>query len=207
MSTPNLDRQVPMLATDESLRATTTRCAEFLRTIKLPIIEQPGARGFLPGIEIVAGALLVDFDVCYPGDLLHEAGHLAVLPSRFRRAVNLDLEPTFSKISRHLSNDQIDPNGEFARQCMQCGEAEATAWAWAAGKFLGLSGEIIIRDGTYEDVPGDDSAKAIRVGLSLNRYIGVNGLQAAGWCSVRGGIFVARNKLPVFPILNRWLQH
>ena len=39
----------------------------------------------LPGITVDDGALVLDRDkLMYPGDLLHEAGHLAVMPSAER---------------------------------------------------------------------------------------------------------------------------
>ena len=41
---------------------------------------------FLPGIAMDCGALIVDESkLLYPGDLLHEAGHLAVIPAERRK--------------------------------------------------------------------------------------------------------------------------
>ena len=43
---------------------------------------------FLPGLELGPGRIHVDFDkLLYPGDILHEAGHLAVTTSAQRAAV------------------------------------------------------------------------------------------------------------------------
>lgn len=60
---------------------TTARIAAFLDEIGLEI--EPGPvreKTILPGIEIQSGAIVVDeARLLYPGDLLHEAGHLAVL--------------------------------------------------------------------------------------------------------------------------------
>src|SRR5258708_1523489 len=56
---------------------------DFLRGIGLAVsigeIEGPTV---LPGIRVVAGGLVVDpARLKHPGDLLHEAGHLAVMPA------------------------------------------------------------------------------------------------------------------------------
>ena len=54
----------------------------FLEEIGLPVrFRDLDEAGFLPGITVEAGGLNVDREkLLYPGDLLHEAGHLAVLP-------------------------------------------------------------------------------------------------------------------------------
>ncbi len=56
------------------------RMLEFLTSIGLPVRETSFAKpGFLPGLLIEKGELLLDrARLLYPGDLLHEAGHLAV---------------------------------------------------------------------------------------------------------------------------------
>lgn len=44
---------------------------------------------FLPGLSIKDGILLIDEDhLQYPGDILHEAGHLAVVPINERVYLN-----------------------------------------------------------------------------------------------------------------------
>ena len=65
----------------------TQRIAEFLRSIGLPV--RAGAipdATFLPGIHMERGGLVADeARLCYPGDLLHEAGHLAVMTAAGKR--------------------------------------------------------------------------------------------------------------------------
>ena len=61
----------------------TARIAEFLDGIGIAVdaAELPGD-SFLPGIALESGGLLVDGTrLDYPGDLLHEAGHLAAAPA------------------------------------------------------------------------------------------------------------------------------
>ena len=66
----------------------TERIAAFLREIGLSI--RAGAVGddtALPGIDIEHGALVIDeAKLKYPGDVLHEAGHLAVVTPAERPA-------------------------------------------------------------------------------------------------------------------------
>lgn len=78
---------------------------------------------FLPGIALRADG--VDYDpgrLISAGDLLHEAGHLAVLPADRRRLPLVD-----------------DPSTEAA----------AIAWSWAACCHLGLPAELLFHAGGY----------------------------------------------------------
>ncbi len=66
----------------------TARIAAFLVEIGIPVeaADLP-AHSFLPGIRLETGRLLVDATrLKHPGDLLHEAGHIAVMtPERRAR--------------------------------------------------------------------------------------------------------------------------
>ena len=67
----------------------TGAIAAFLTEIGLDVrTGEVGEQTFLPGIKVDHGGLLVDeAGLTYPGDLLHEAGHLAVMsPARRSRA-------------------------------------------------------------------------------------------------------------------------
>lgn len=59
---------------------------DFLREIGLCVEERDlSDKTFLPGILVEKGGLIVDrVKLRYPGDLLHEAGHLAVVSARRR---------------------------------------------------------------------------------------------------------------------------
>jgi hypothetical protein len=71
---------------------TTARIVAFLETIGLAV--RGGTvpdKSILPGIEIRGGGLIADEErLLYPGDLLHEAGHLAVLTKEQRMTQNAD---------------------------------------------------------------------------------------------------------------------
>lgn len=157
--------------------------------------EYPDAQGFFAGIEIRCGKLLVD-PQCPVSDLLHEAGHLAIVPGRFRHLMNKDLESGWAAMFEVLSTLGLPPESWLYQAALHVSDTEATAWAWAAGKRLGLAGTEIIRAGDYD---GDEDA--VRYLLDSGTYEGVYGLAAAGFCSVIQG-----GGNPVFPNLAFWTQ-
>lgn len=125
---------------------TTDRIIAFLREIGLRVeqraLPQPT---ILPGISVDAGTLLFDPErLTYPGDLLHEAGHLAVLPSAERAGLAAN----------------VGQDGGF--------EMAAIAWSYAAALHLGLPIEIVFHDAGYKG-----GARAIREAFGGGHYFGV----------------------------------
>src|ERR1051326_6795330 len=95
--------------------ALTSCMAGFLASIGLQTAPAvlPKA-GFLDGLMISRGVLLIDeARLVFPGDLLHEAGHLAVVPAERRTLLD--------------GNAGGDPGEEMA----------AIAWSYAAALYLG----------------------------------------------------------------------
>jgi uncharacterized protein len=93
------------------------------------------------------------------------------------------------------------PDSALARACIQCSDPEATAWAWAAGVHLGLDPKEIVQDDEYGNGGSD-----IRLMLSMNKYMGINGLAFAGFCVTRPGPLEQMSGLPAYPKLAMWLQ-
>ncbi|MXV17044.1 hypothetical protein [Hufsiella ginkgonis] len=84
----------------------------------------------LPGIQLRNGAMVVDrARLLYPGDLLHEAGHLAVLPASVRRTM-----------SDRLASDDIQLGGEIM----------AFAWSYAACVYLEIDPHIVFHAHGYQ---------------------------------------------------------
>ena len=84
---------------------------------------------FLPGIQIENGVLLVDLGrLSHVGDLLHEAGHIAVT----------------SGAERHQLCGNVDAIGEKGGE-----EMAAIAWSWAALTQLGLPPEVVFHPEGY----------------------------------------------------------
>lgn len=73
---------------DEVIR----RCYAFVKSIGLEVDERPiSGKTFTPGITIEGKKLIVDREqLKYTGDLLHEAGHIALLDKEQRANVNGD---------------------------------------------------------------------------------------------------------------------
>jgi hypothetical protein len=105
----------------------TDRITAFLASIGLACrIGSVAADTVLPGIAIENGGLVYDPALLrYPGDLLHEAGHLAVMsPERRMRA---------------------RPNvGKYAAE-----EMMAIAWSYAAAVHLGLEPSVVFHEDGY----------------------------------------------------------
>ena len=86
---------------------------------------------FMKGIDIQNGVLLIDTEALpYPGDALHEAGHIAVTPENIRH-----------ELQGNVANCGHGPGHEMA----------AIAWSWAALKYIGLSPEVVFHKDGYKD--------------------------------------------------------
>lgn len=104
----------------------TLRILAFLGEIGIPVTQGAitGDR-FLPGIQIRDGGLVLDpAQTFYPGDLLHEAGHIACTDPA-RRAT--------------LCEVQNDPGEEMA----------AIAWSYAAARAIGLDTRTLFHADGY----------------------------------------------------------
>jgi hypothetical protein len=131
----------------------TTQIARFLAEIGLTLRwEQVEERTPLPGIRIDRGTLVVDRErLQHPGDLLHEAGHLAVITAEERAQL--------------VGDAGSDP----AREMM------AIAWSYAALRHLRLDPGVVFHVGGYRG-----GSRSLIENFSAGRYIGVPVLQWLG---------------------------
>ena len=135
---------------------------------------------FLPGIELRGGGIVVDAEkLVWPGDLLHEAGHLAVLPAVLRKEAHED-QPNVAEIEH-------------------AGELEAMAWAWAAAVELGLPADVLIHAGGYNGKSGD-----LLQMYAFGVYPGLKGLCETGMTAAPG--FTRDCGLAHYPRMLRWLR-
>ncbi len=187
-----------MLEVDTRPAQELLRVTDFLTSIGMPWSWAPGSRGFVEHIDIRDGELLVDPRARASG-LLHEAGHIAIIPAEFR----VFAQSNISGVQRLLLEAMagVDPDGPAMRAALQCSDPEATAWAWAAGEHIGLLPQVIIQDDEY-----DHSGQEMRTALLSRRYLGINGLSHAGFCATSPGAYAAARGLPAYPQLKFWLQ-
>lgn len=177
--------------------ASLIRTTNFFSKIGLPWRWEVDPCGFVDGICIDHGTILID-PAAHVGDVLHEAGHLATLPGQYRKLVFGDVAPVIAHMLATTNFD--DPDAPAARAAIQVDDSTATAWAWAAGHFLGLDPMLVIREEAY-----GGRAAEIRQALELGHYLGINGLSAAGFC-VAGARRAAETGRPAYPKLAFWLQ-
>ncbi len=154
----------------------------FINRIGIPCMPAQLEEGtFLPGIDIKQGAILYDKErMKSPGDLLHEAGHVAVLTAEHRKTVS----------SPDVSGDLQEGGAEMA----------AIAWSWAALHYLQIVPEIVFHSDGYK---GD--ADNLIYNFSDGKYIGVSLLQWLGMTTDPNSK-VQTTDAPPFPKMKFWLR-
>jgi hypothetical protein len=105
-----------------------TKLESWLKGIGVVVRRDTLAEGaFLPGLNIENGTLVVDPEgLEWPGDMLHEAAHIALCPPSRRAALGGKLE--------------ISPAEEMA----------ALAWSYAASVALGIDPYLVFHEGGYK---------------------------------------------------------
>jgi hypothetical protein len=130
-----------------------TRIVDWLREIGLTVRISPiGADTFLPGVAMEPGGLIVDPErLLYPGDLLHEAGHLAIMLPTQRGSTG--------------SNAGSDMGDEIAAQ----------TWSYAAAVHLGLPAEIVFHAAGYKGASRTllDVYRDGKAGVPLLQWMGL----------------------------------
>ena len=160
---------------------TTTKMISFVKEIGLPVeiasIDEPT---FLPGIQIINGGLKIDHEkLLYPGDILHEAGHLAVTAPGIRKSMNGTL----------VSTDADAPAEEMM----------SIAWSYAACMNLDIDPAIVFHENGYKGGAND-----IVNNFSKQQYVGVPMLQWIGLCYEPTKIKEEGKKY--YPQMIKWLR-
>ncbi|PSL48035.1 hypothetical protein CLV51_102895 [Chitinophaga niastensis] len=159
--------------------ALITLFTDFLKEIGLHVVlESYDAPSFLPGVRIKMGGLSIDSDrLLYPGDILHEAGHLATQPYHIRCELDGDL-----------------PDTDLHRG----GELMALAWSYAACLHLQIPAQIVFHEHGYKG----EHEHLIR-NFEAGRYIGLPMLQYHGMAYDEKNALQLNTK--PFPHMENWL--
>lgn len=159
----------------------TIKIACFLNEIGIPTIPASIDREtFLPGILVSEGTLLVDEEkLAFPGDLLHEAGHLAVAPAAIRH-----------QLSDEVVLPGVDPDAL---------EAQAIAWSFAACGHLQIDPRIVFHENGY-----GGRSENLLLNFSLGVFVGLVGLEASGMAFSE--IKARETGAEPFPAMQKWLN-
>ncbi|MBB1287313.1 hypothetical protein HRH25_23255 [Flavisolibacter sp. BT320] len=136
----------------------------FLHTIGIETAEVSlnSEECFLPGLLIRNGRILFDREkLLYPGDVLHEAAHLAVVPAAERKQLN---GPAIGK--------RPDAPAE---------EMMAIAWSYAACIHLNIDPCFVFHEEGYQD-----GGASIVENFKEGRYFGVPVLEWLQMTTTRG---------------------
>ena len=138
----------------------TATILEFIRSIGLEVrLTTIDGETFLPGITVQQGAMVVDeARLLYPGDLLHEAGHLALM----------------SGLDRRAGSGKLGDDGGA--------EMGAIAWSFAAATHLGLDASVVFHEYGYKgDGPwlAETFRRGSYIGLPMLEWLGLAARQEA----------------------------
>ena len=163
------------------MNSATKKMIDFVQTIGIHVElgPVPPEKEFVPGICIHHGGLLINIETLkYPGDILHEAGHLAVVSAKDRK-----------KMDGILTNENKEAPAE---------EMMAIAWSYAAAVYLNLDPKIVFHEFGYKGGGG-----FIAENFANKNYFGVPMLQWLGFTKDEKNA-VKKGVLP-YPHMLKWL--
>lgn len=153
----------------------------FLSEIGIDVVEKElDENTFLPGLSLGANCIYVDFEkLLYPGDVLHEAGHLAVTPASERKLVGTKAMPT-----------EWPTQGD---------EIVAILWSYAALCHLELPLEFVFHPHGYKN-----HSEWFISNFSNGNYIGLPLLEWQGLTLSENR--AAEQGKKAFPVMQKWLR-
>lgn len=174
------------------------RVTAFLQDLGFEVRLDAKVEGFLAGVEIADGVLCVESSADdLAGELLHEAGHLAIIPSLFRSSANGDLSVVSKAMGEWIDNHiaEVGPDDPMVRAILQCGECEAVAWSYAAATAIGIDTRIPF----FRGFEGD--GLALHDQVASGHHFGVHRLTAGGMTDLP-----RPHSATPFPNMKRWCQ-
>ncbi|SOE20031.1 hypothetical protein SAMN06298216_0532 [Spirosomataceae bacterium TFI 002] len=154
----------------------------FLKQIGIPFrLEKIKSEQFLPGILISNGSLIIDVDqLLFPGDIMHEAGHIALAPPEIRNSLN----------------NQIDKQLDFD---MATHELMAVLWSYAAAVEAKIPPIVVFHPEAYKG-----ESEFLIQSFEQGNYNGLPMLQWLGMTYDEQKA-IANNTKP-FPHMISWLR-
>jgi hypothetical protein len=170
-----------MLTIKINEQALLEKCVAFLISIGIPVkYEKITEAAFLPGLSIENGSIIIDTHLLSsPGDILHEAGHIAVVPAADRG--NLNAESIAQRENR------------------QAEEMMAIAWSYAACIHLNIDPHFVFHEEGYKGGGG-----YIADNFANKQYLGLPMLQWVGLALDEKNAI--EKELPSYPAMIKWLR-
>jgi DNA-binding XRE family transcriptional regulator len=158
-----------------------TTCVDFLHEIGIRTHYGKIETGdVLPGLCIQGGEIIIDKEqLTYPGDILHEAGHIAVVPANERAT--------------------LDASTIELREQKDAEEMMAIAWSYAACIHLQIDPLFVFHDHGYQT-----GGSYIAENFNQKRYFGVPMLQWVGltWDEKNAPL----HQVQPYPYMVNWLR-
>lgn len=163
------------------MKSELQKIVAFLDEINLRTIEKElDDDTFLPGLELGPDCLFIDYSkLKYPGDILHEAGHLAVTPAAARK---------------HIGTETM-----AADWPTQGDEIGAMLWSYAAAKHLELPLEVVFHPNGYKG-----NSQWLMDNYTQQNFIGLPLLEWAGLTLTSER--AEKENLQPFPVMQKWLR-
>lgn len=157
------------------------QCIAFLNSIGIETsFRKIGNKSFLPGFLINKGTIIIDRDALeHPGDILHEAGHIAVVPAADRPG---------------LSEKSI-----IGRKNRESEEIMAIAWSYAACINLLIDPNFVFHEEGYRggrDYITNSCRNKEYIGLAMLEKIGLTASEKKA----------QRLHIPSYPHMLKWLR-
>ena len=154
---------------------------DFLKKIHITVIEKElPETTFLPGLSLGPNSIEIDFEkLLYPGDILHEAGHLAVTTTAERKLIG----------SENMPKDWPTAGDEIA----------AMLWSYGACCHLQLPIEFVFHPNGYKDQSDwliENYTSGSFIGLPLLEWMGLT----------LGEEKATKQKKEPFPAMVQWLR-
>lgn len=154
----------------------------FIRSLGIPVAYRSlNEDTFLPGILIDNGGIIIDLQqLKYPGDLLHEAGHIACVPTADRGGLTA---ASIGQREHHAAEEMM-----------------AIAWSFAACKYLAIDPYFVFHEEGYKG-----GGKEIADQFEEGKYFGVPMLQWAGMTAEPRQ--AEKLDRPAYPAMAKWLRN